>query len=162
MGEFVDRYNSAPIENAEPSSRVKEMVESADIVVTSKLSRTVQTLRLFNKEPNLSSEIFNEAQLPYSNRRFFKLPAKVWAPILRVAWLFGYKNNSESFAEAKQRAELGADMLIELAHDKKDVLLVGHGIMNRLITKALVKRGVVIKEKTGDSNLAYSVLEMNL
>ena len=162
MQEFVDRYNSAPIENVEPSSRVKELVGSADIVVTSKLSRTIQTLSLFNKEPNLSSDIFNEAQLPYSNRRFIKLSAKVWAPILRVAWLFGYRSNSESFAEAKQRAELGADMLIELAKENKTVLLVGHGIMNRLIVKALLKRGAVLKEKTGDGNLAYRVLEMNL
>ena len=162
MGEFVDRYNSAPIENAEPSSRVKELVGSADIVVTSKLSRTVQTLSLFNKEPNLSSEIFNEAQLPYSNRRFIKLPAKVLAPIFRVLWLFGYKNHSESFAEAKHRAELGADMLIEFSKENKSVLLVGHGIMNRLIVKALVKRGAVAKEKTGDANLTYKILEIGL
>ena len=87
---------------------------------------------------------------------------KVWAPILRVAWLFGYKNNSESFAEAKQRAELGADMLIEFAKENKTVLLIGHGIMNRLIAKAFIKRGAVQKEQTGDGNLAYRILEMNL
>ena len=162
MGEFIKEYNSAPIENADPSSRVKELVESANIVVTSKLSRTVQTLRLFNKEHNLSSDIFNEAHLPYSNRRFFKLPAKVWAPILRVAWLFGYKSNSESFTEAKQRAELGADMLIGFSKENKTVLLVGHGIMNRLIAKALVKQGAMLKKKSGDGNLSYSILKMNL
>ncbi len=162
MGEFIKEYNSAPIENADPSSRVKELVESANIVVTSKLSRTVQTLNLFNKKPNLSSKIFNEAQLPYSNRRFIKLPAKVWAPIFRVAWLFGYKSNSESFAEAKRRAELGADMLIGFSKENKTLLLVGHGIMNRLIVKALVKRGAVVKEKTGDANLTYKILEIGL
>ncbi len=98
---------------------------------------------------------FEEAiTVPVKYRRSLKLK--------NMAWLFGYRSNSESFVEAKQRAELGADMLIELAHDNKDVLLVGHGIMNRLITKALVKRGAVIKEQTGDSNLAYRVLEMNL
>ncbi len=162
MHEFIERYNTIPIEDTEPPSMVAKLVDSANIVVTSKLSRTVQTLSLFNKKPNLSSEIFNEAQLPYSNRRFFKLPDKVWAPIFRVAWLFGYKNNSESFSEAKQRAELGADILIEFANDNRVVLLVGHGIMNRLIAKALLKKGAVIKEKTGDGNLAYSILEINL
>lgn len=162
MQEFIDRYNSAPIEDMEVPSQVKKIVDSADIVLTSELLRTRKTAKLFNKEPSLSRKIFNEAQLPYSNRRFFKLPAKVWAPIFRVSWLLGCKSNSESFVDAKQRAELGADMLIELAKENKTVLLIGHGIMNRLIAKALIKRGAVLKGKTGDGNLAYRVLEINL
>lgn len=163
MHEFIDRYNnSAPIEDKQPPSMVAELVDSANIVLTSKLSRTVQTLKLFNKESNFSSEIFNEAQLPYSNRRFFKLPAKIWAPIFRVAWLFGFRNNSESFVEAKQRAEIGANMLIKFAKENKTVLLAGHGIMNRLIIKALAKKGAVLKEKTGNGNFTYSILEINL
>ena len=161
MGEFIKEYNSVSIENVEPSSRVKELVESADMVVTSKLLRTILTLKLFNKKPDLSSEIFNEAQLPYSNRRFFKLPAKVWVAIFRVVWFFGYRSNSESYRQAKQRAEHGADILIELANNKRTILFVGHGIMNRLIVKALIKRGALLKERTDNNNLGYTILKIS-
>ncbi len=55
---------------------------------------------------------------------FFRLPAKVWAPILRVAWLFGYKSNSESLTDVKQRAEFGAEMLTKLPKADKRALFV--------------------------------------
>lgn len=117
---------------------------------------------MFNKEPNLSSQIFNEAQLPYSDRRFFKLPAEVWAAIFRVVWLVGLRGNSKSLAETKHSTDLGANILIEFATENKTVLLVEHGIINHLIAKALFKKRSSNKRKRGYGNLAYNILEMNL
>jgi broad specificity phosphatase PhoE len=41
------------------------------------------------------------------------------------------------------RARGAAQRLIELARERGSVLLVGHGVMNRLIAAALLARGAV-------------------
>jgi len=159
MQKWIETYNYAPIDETEISHELQVLVENADILLTSKLSRTNETLKVFGKEPNYSHVIFNEAELPYSDLTLFRMPAKFWTVFFRAAWLLGYRSNSESYTEAKIRAGVAVDKLIEFSKQHKTVLLVGHGVMNRLIIKALQKRGVVLKEKTGDGNLSYSVLE---
>jgi len=155
---WIEEYNSAPIELSKVSQELKELVENADILLASKLIRTSETLKIFNKEPDYTFEIFNEAELPYNDLTTFKMPAKIWALLFRIAWLFGYSRNSESYKDTKKRAELAAKKLIDFAKEHENILLVGHGVMNRLIVKALQKRGLELKEKSGSGNLGYTIL----
>ena len=157
---FIDKYNSSPIVATDLSNNLKELVENADILLASKLIRTRETLKIFNKEPDYTFEIFNEAELPYSDLTTFKMPAKIWTIFFRIVWLFGYSNHSKSYKEAKIRAEISAEKLIDFTNQHKNILLVGHGVMNRLIVKALQKRGLEVKEKTGSGNLGYTILKL--
>ncbi|SFZ98189.1 hypothetical protein MNB_SV-5-1495 [hydrothermal vent metagenome] len=159
MKTWIEKYNTTAIDVTEISDELKTLVENADILLTSGLSRTKETLKIFNKEPDYSHIVFNEAELPYSDLTLFKIPANIWTIFFRIAWLLGYSNHSESYKEAKIRAEIAADKLIDFTNQYKNILFVGHGVMNRLIIKALRKRGLVLKEKIGSGNLGYTIME---
>jgi len=160
MKEFIEAYNQAPVEFDDVSDALKSIINSVDIILSSELSRTKETLKYLGKEAQHSDTIFNEAELPYANGKVVKLPATAWAVLFRVMWIFGYSKQSESYKEAKVRAKLSADKLIAYAKADKSVLLVGHGVMNKLISKELMHSGVTLLEKTGNGNLGYIVFQV--
>ena len=162
MKEFIKAYNQAPIELDDVCDELKSIIDSVDIVLSSELSRTKETLKYLGKEAQHSDTIFNEAELSYANGKIVKLPATVWTILFRIMWLFGYSKYSESYKEAKVRAKLAADTLIAYAKADKSVLLVGHGVMNKLISKELTKkRGVALVEQTGNGNLGYTIFQVS-
>jgi broad specificity phosphatase PhoE len=55
---------------------------------------------------------------------------------LRIAWLLGYARGAATFAAETLRARQAANCLVAAAA-QGPVLLVGHGIMNRLIAREL-------------------------
>ena len=154
MGNFIRKYNEADIEKELPN-RFPE----ADIYIASRLKRSIESTKLLGKEANKIDENFNEADLPYTDGELVKLPAKIWTVIFRIAWLFGYSRHSESYYDAKKRSILAADILMEHLKTNKTVLLMGHGVMNRLILKVLKSRGYSIATKTGSGSWGYTILQ---
>ncbi len=154
MGNFIRKYNEADIEKVLPLDFPK-----ADIYMSSKLKRSIKSIKLLGKKADIIDQSFNEADLPYANLKLIKLPAKIWAIIFRIAWLFGYSNHSESYNDAKKRAILATDILIKHHKNNQTILLIGHGIMNRLILKVLKSRGYILNKKTGSGNWGYTILQ---
>lgn len=60
--------------------------------------------------------------------------------MLRLLWLGGHSRNCESVAAARLRAQQAARQLIDMA-DGGPVLLVGQGVMNRLVAAQLRAHG---------------------
>lgn len=108
-------------------------------VVCSDLSRSIESVKKLGlNKVHLSEALFRETNIPHFDKSFLKLHVTVWLIVLRIMWLFGFKKNGESFSEAKNRAKDAAIKLIDLAKENKKVILVGHGLMNRLIAKQLL------------------------
>jgi broad specificity phosphatase PhoE len=72
----------------------------------------------------------------------------LWTAISRTVWLLGYSPNCETISKTKSRAAQGAQRLIELAEKNCYVLFVGHGFINRYISKELLANGVARPTKT--------------
>ncbi len=107
-------------------------------VVCSDLERSIQSAkRLGFKKIHLSDTLFKESDIPHFDQSFYKIPVMMWLIIFRIMWLFGFNKNGESFTQAKIRAEHASNKLIELAQENEKVILIGHGLMNRLIAKQL-------------------------
>jgi hypothetical protein len=62
--------------------------------------------------------------------------------------MLGLKGSFESFKQAKQRADIAATQLIELAKCQDKVVLFGHGYMNRYIRKSLIQKGWALNSKS--------------
>jgi len=153
MGEWIEQYNRASIDTQAP-----ENLPNVDIYITSQMKRSIDSLALLGKNSKLKNALFNEAMLPYPNRKLFKLPPAIWAVIFRIAWLFGYSKNAISFKDSKLEAKEGAKILVDLAKDA-DVMLVGHGVKNRLIAKELQKLGFKELKNSGSKNWGFIILE---
>lgn len=154
-------YNQAELEDDSlPDSTVLELTHSCRAVVTSQLARSMDSAkRLSSHQITLSSDLFNEAELPIVSWDSIKLSPKIWAVWLRILWLLGYSPNAESFDQAKVRAEIAACRLITLAEKHQTVLFVGHGIFNRILAKALIQKGWKGNTKTKSSYWSVNVFE---
>ena len=62
--------------------------------------------------------------------------------------MVGLKGSFESYKLAKQRSELAADELVDIAKEKGKVVLFGHGYMNLHIRRVLIKRGWALNCKS--------------
>jgi len=69
------------------------------------------------------------------------MPAYFWVVINRGLWMSGIRCSSDSYRDAKQRAEGVATKLHELAAQHERVAVIGHSMMNLHVGKALVARG---------------------
>jgi hypothetical protein len=157
LKDYLEVYNNSPILKEPISKKLQKFVKNADTLATSELLRAKETLKLFNKEPDFTSPLFNESPLPYVKFKLFKLPAKVWTVIYRVAWLFGFSKNANSIKQERLIAKKAALTLIS---KKQNIVLVGHGIKNYLIAKELKRFDYFLVKKSGNENFGYYIFKI--
>jgi broad specificity phosphatase PhoE len=158
---WITKYNNSDVKSEFLSkNEVKNLLDKTDILICSKLKRSIQSIEIFDKVPFEINDIFNEAPLPFLNWKILKLNPKIWLVIFRLLWLFGYSRNSESFKETKQRAKNATKKLIELSSQNEIIILVGHGIMNKLIQKELILQKWTESKKLQNKNWCYGVFEL--
>lgn len=141
--EWVQQYNmSSLLSSSLPNDDALNYANQCGAIISSSLQRSIDSAKILNKEKFIISDaLFVEAGLPSAEWNFIKLYPDIWALFFRVLWLFGYSKNSESFKEAKVRANIAADRLILLAEEHQSILFAGHGVFNRLLVKELRNRG---------------------
>ena len=158
---FVDKYNKKGISfNSFPPKKLKESIHS--IILSSDLKRSVDSvkaLQLSDKVLIDSDSLFREAGIPFANWKGVRLKAKTWFVIFRILWCFGYSNGCESKYESTLRAKRGAKKLIEYSNQHKSVTLMGHGIMNKLLSNELKSLGWREKNRWGFSYWGVRVLQ---
>jgi len=136
----------------------------ANIMITSDLKRSIKSAEFLNPDNIVISDpIFRETELPSPLTNLFGLRFKpgVWAVILRLLWFSGFSSNSESFSDAKIRAERASKILVKYAQDHKDIVLVGHGFSNLLIAKELKKSGWKANKKTSSKHWHTTTFYIN-
>ena len=133
---LVVAYAQSGIKDSAPK-QLKERFDS-HYIICSDLERSIQSAKSIGvKEIHLIDPLFKESDIPYFEQHFFKLPVTVLLVLYRLMWLFGFSKNGESFVAAKNRAHAAASKLMALAEEHDKVLLIGHGLMNRIIAKRL-------------------------
>jgi broad specificity phosphatase PhoE len=140
---WVAAYESAPLdERAGPPAELCRCAADIACIVTSTMRRARESAALVAPgRPVTASALFDEAALPTRIPWRIALKPDHWDALARAAWLAGWSAGVESLAEASTRSEQAAQRLDELARDHGSVLLVGHGMMNTLILRALRRRG---------------------
>lgn len=157
----LDLYAASRVKTDLPLS-MHDISSLADICITSKLARTIDSAQILGFKDSISSDMFNESELPHPNRLLVPLPWGMFLLIYRLLWLFGFRQNCAGILLDRERAREGSEYLSELAIENGLVLLVGHGIMNRLLCSELQNSGWQIDMKTGSgywSSMTLSRLE---
>jgi broad specificity phosphatase PhoE len=138
LRQWIVDFNRSPIVIA-PAPASLRTLASAATIVASTYERSLSSARALGAVP-FTDPLFIEADLPYTSWRFPKLPVRLWLAIFRVAWLFGFSEHSESYSSTVARARSAAEKLSAMSREGP-VLLVGHGIFNRLIARHLRAMG---------------------
>lgn len=117
------------------------------------MPRSINTALYLLKQLSLDlnrNPIFSEFDLDIVSLPII-LSVKQWFFISRIAWMFGVRGNTASFFEERNRS-INATNLLEMSHSKEtNVILVGHGFINRYIKRNLEKRDWVLvnRKKSG-------------
>jgi len=131
---WVENYDKAGLHpQSQPSEALYQVVNGADFLLTSTLSRAIASANFFDKEIDEKRTVFNELPIPTIQIPFFEFQAKTWLIILRLVLFFTNKQNAE--------IEKGVEYLLELSRKHKKVVLVGHGGINYYMHKQLLKQG---------------------
>jgi len=162
LGSIARSYDLSGIADL-PLDETVLAVQGSQFVVCSHLPRSIESAKALGfSDIHLQDSLFGETTIPHFSRGSLSLPIGVWLVLLRVLWLFGFSKNGESFKQAKNRARLAADKLIDLAEMHHDVLLVGHGFINHFIAKELKQRGWQVSSKPGRNYWEYGVFKKPL
>lgn len=141
--EWIKLYNSSQIDpDSSPSPQALKIAKSCNTVICSDLARSINSAHhLEINKIDYIDPLFREAELPYGDWNTPELNPYALAVFFRILWFMGYSRNSESYPEARVRSKLAASKLENLALEFTSVLLVGHGFMNRFISKELLSTG---------------------
>jgi broad specificity phosphatase PhoE len=160
LKEAIEEYDITPIEtNIKNHQELLEVANSCNYFVSSGLSRSVDTLALLDKKPDYINRLFAEVESPYTKLKIMKLPLFTWGFWFKLAWFMGFSGGAKSYKESKIEAFEASKILIDFAKEYNSVMLMGHGLKNRLIAKALKKQGWIESKKMKMDNLDYGVFE---
>ena len=153
---WLDEYDGAALEpGAVPPSPTHTAARSAQAVFTSTLRRALESAQTLGHEGVTVSPLFDEPRCGVPNWRVVHMPCWAWLALSRFLWLSGFDRDGESLGSARKRAACAADLLI--SSDAAEIMLVGHGWMNKLIGLALAERGW-LKVLSGSTVWSTSVL----
>lgn len=143
LGEIVKAYLTTDLHpETTPPQEARALAASCAFCLTSDMPRAISSARLLSvAHKAVLDNTLREADLPYLNWHRPILRLATWTFLFRVFWLFGFSQNAETIREAQRRALKSATKLDQLAIEHGSVLVVGHGIMNRLIARELTKTG---------------------
>ena len=158
---WVKSYDIANIHiDSLPQQETIDVVKSADIVITSTLRRTIDSAKVLDTNIFESNPMFNEAKIPDVKIPFLKLKPKTWLTILRVLLLLGLGKKDTSLKASKLQAKKAIERLLELSNEYENIVLVGHGGMNWLLRKELMKEGWSLEPDTSNKNWGITLLRL--
>lgn len=149
MAQWIEDYDHSEVSDNPPLALSQDISATSSIVVASPLPRALTSLKRLGIKPDIIDPLFREAPLPLFNFRGLRLLPLTWAFWLRILWLAGYSATVESRSLTHRRSVAAAAQLIKLAEKNATVLLMGHGIMNRMIGSQLKKEGFSVTAETG-------------
>lgn len=159
---WIYNYDTAPIaSDSLPTKETLSLVHNADVVVTSTLRRAIDSANVLGVEIHEKNSLFNEVGIPDVHLPFLKLRPKAWLVILRVLLLLKLGKQDKTFKVSKARSLEATQRLLILTKKYENVVLVGHGGMNWLIRKALMKEGWVLDGKPSNANWGVTVLQVS-
>ena len=110
-------------------------------IVCSDLSRSRESALLAFGRFDETDRHFREAESPDVSISPVRARVPILIGVARGLWLLGRSKGCESFRQFRTRCERAAEKLIAYDTDGQDVILVGHGVLNRYIASALRQRG---------------------
>ncbi|WIF57206.1 histidine phosphatase family protein [Atlantibacter hermannii] len=163
MTNWIAEYDLSDTGTDIPPDSSKLLASSALQIISSPLPRALSSLKALGCEPDVIDEVFREAGLPIFHIPGLRLSSTLWAAFFRVMWLCGLSHNVERLEIAKQRAVKAANILVTFAKiSNGPVLLMGHGVMNRLIARELRSLGLKEYRCQGNGYWNAKIYSQNL
>lgn len=141
-----------------PRHKIPALGAASQIAVCSELARARSSAALLGFKAVTTSRLLNESLLPHPDVLPFRLSWRHLLLLFRIAWLLGYQRNAPGIRADRSQAREAAGMLVCLAQKHSEVVVFGHGVMNRLITNHLKVNGWKTDNIFGSGYWSYCVV----
>lgn len=164
--EYKKQYKAAPVKQEIPGElrAIADSLSAISKIYTSNLPRSKQTTRLLfgDSAPFVTDSRLNEIEYPVLNNKLMKIPVKFWLSLSRGLWMLNLnKKEANSLKEEKDRIRELAIELTAISEKERNVFIVGHGFLNRLLLKELKNTGWEVERFEGYENLSLNCLVKN-
>lgn len=161
-GQVIADYEFTDLDtNQTPPLKSINIAHECATTFSSDMLRAISSSQMLGLDSEvMTNACFRESSHPYLKWSAPKLKFFTWCILFRLAWFLGFDKNGESISNGRERAEISAKKLHQSALQNHAVLLVGHGIMNRLIVSKLKKMGWKKTQSTGHGYWSYIVMEL--
>jgi len=146
-------------ENQTPDKLSINISKQCNVCVCSNLPRSIQSAKLLGIDQPIIDDLSHELRVPNLVLPSPQLSMRTWVYFYFGIWLLGYSKDSESVREIRNRATIASKKLIKLAEENESTLFVGHGVINRFIGRALLKKGWQRPKKREESYWDFVVYE---
>lgn len=165
LADWVQQYNSADLlPGSTPPTALLDLAQHG-VILCSDLKRSQQSAqRILEQHRGIEQRltghsIYREIDLPKLHFPSPNFSPATWVVVFRLLWLLGLSRQCESFFAAKKRAQFAGRQLELAAQQHGSVMLVGHGLFNRFIAKALRQRNWLGPTHTGSLHWDYAVFK---
>ncbi len=143
LPQVISQIQSARIaSDSFPPEDVQALVQSAQLVFTSDLPRSIHSAQILRPTVlPVSNPIFREVDFWLECPVNLRLPFHMWLFLDRLLICLRYSPNSKSQAVKQDRVGKATELLEQQSRETGAVVLVGHGITNLFIARELKKRG---------------------
>lgn len=164
-GQIIVKYETTDLAAKQtPPHTSLEIANSCNQVFSSDMLRTISSaqhiISYMQGDYRISTNAcFRESAHPYLEWKQPKLKFFTWCILFRLGWFMGFAKNGEAISLARKRAQTSAERLQLSAVQNGDILLLGHGFMNRLIVAKLKKLGWRKTHSTGHKYWSFITME---
>lgn len=164
FGQVVSAYQQSDLaDDEQPPADVVQVATTCQVFVSSTLQRAVSSCEALGvSKVSHADPVFDEASMPFANWKFVRLPIGVWSVLFRIGWMMGFHQNAERVRDIGNRAHKAAQSLVDQAQQHGDVMLIGHGIINRMIANHLANNHWRMMSSNGDDYWSFTVYEDHL
>jgi len=156
---WEEAYSNAPIIKDIPEDETLHQVfDEVDYILSSTLKRSHDSVALLGRSIDASNALFNEAQIPALHGSFIKLKPTSWMLLFRLLSFVGFGRWAVTLNETKAQAKEASRTLLKLSEKHNNIILVGHGVMNWLISKELETAGWLSEGKSEHHNWGMTTL----
>jgi broad specificity phosphatase PhoE len=135
-----------------PPEALRRFVAGCGVMVSSTRLRSIESAAALAAGRDFTQEaMLIEAPLPPPNwPSWIRLSPRFWGFIARFCWwFFNHHEGEETRREAEARADQAAAMLVSLASEGKDVVVLAHGFFNFMIGRSLRRMGWRMTDSQG-------------
>lgn len=135
-------YDSAGIrDGAQPPETLTELATHANHIVSSDLRRAIESAeRLAPQRQVRVSKLLRETPLTIPAWPT-RLPLQGWNILMTVAWSYRLVRGADAPEADRVRAAAAAEWLTGLVSDGSTAVVVTHGVVRRLVSQELLRRG---------------------
>lgn len=140
---YIEEYERAGLHpESPPPAWLVDLVREARRIHASDRPRAQESAKALAPHAEVrTSSLFMEAQLKSPKVPLVRMKPPAWAVLARLAWHAGHHGGIEDYRDARDRAELAADMLSDVAREDGIAVLVAHGYFNAIVGRTLRKQG---------------------